>query len=648
MARGTKTAKAASAILFAALLTVPAMTTSDSHAIEGCNTTMTTKIDQYYQGPVFVDAYWTESNMSLSNGSGSSITEREVGPGEGRATLAVVLLNRSTGDISAAVGYLRLPEGFEPAGTSVHPESRTVIGGLSRYVSSNQHAVASHNSVITAKSSFTLYFDVNILDSAAVGTKMTELVVQYYRATDPGLCTSAQIKFPMILSGKTILDVLTDGSYLTPKVPNTVNISIVNKGTADAMGVVAFIVGLGESDTRSQTNEDDSVTLRSAETELINLGENTFSIGTIPAGGGVTISTVIFPSKDAAGKVQNMDVLLSYGNAYGNKQNVVIGTGLVISPNPIDSSLNIVHQNSDNSHILTAEKLAGLDFVITNNNPSTMSNVIISITPQSDALTIVGDSKWSFPLLEQGQQERISTRAIAAKSMIGSPTSFTINGSYIIDGEEKSDSLRLGTFVSGDVNLHVYDLTVNYVGNAPNIVGSILNQGNTAALYTSVDLVSAVSNEDDDAMDGGHAFASETGPALVPSQYVGDVSADSSIPFSIPLGNKDILKPGSNTVTLKIAYADNLKNFHDLMVESQIDFEPRPNPADSRRQASPLDDLTQNPIFLVAIAGAIAVALIAVKKKKSRKGAGSQSKFESDIESLLDQHAKDREESNPK
>jgi len=42
------------------------------------------------------------------------------------------------------------------------------------------------------------------------------------------------------------------------------------------------------------------------------------------------------------------------------------------------------------------------------------------------------------------------------------------------------------------------------------------------------------------------------------------------------------------------------------------------------------------------------VALIAVKKKKSRKGAGSQSKFESDIESLLDQHAKDREESNPK
>lgn len=644
MMRPTNTKKAKALLLatFVVLTAIP-ISTDKSYGQE-CNTVMTTKIDQFYQGPVFVDAYWTESSKSLTNEASANLVEREVGPGEGKATLAVVLMNRNTIDISAATGYLQLPEGIEPAGTSIYPESRTIISASGNRLGFIQPATASYNSVIPAKSSFTLYFDVNIQDTAKIGTTMTQIVVQYYRVNDPGLCTSALIKFPIVLPGKTILDVLTDGNYLVPKTPNTVNISIVNKGTADATGVVAFIVGLGESDTRSQTNADDSVTLRSTETELINLGENTFNIGTIRAGSGVTISTVIFPSKDAAGKVHNMDVLLSYGNAYGDKQNVVIGTGLVIMPNPIDASLNIMHQNSDDSHILVAEKLGNLDFIVTNNNPSKLSDVIISIVPQSTSVTIVGDSKWSFQSLEPGEQRKISTKAMAAKGMIGMPTSFTINGNYVLDGEEKTDSLNLGVFVTGDVKIRVYDLSINYVGNTPNIVGNILNQGNTAALYTSVELLSIESHSEQASMDLGLDSASAQDLSkVISSQYVGDVSADSSIPFSMPIRNQNLLKSGLNTLSLKITYADNLKNFHDVILQSQVDFEPRPNPSDSsrERQNSTLDIL-QNPLVMLAIVGAVAV-LVAVKIRKKKKSPGHHSKFESDIESLLDEHAKEKE-----
>jgi len=615
------------AILSAMLvLTIIVPTASISYGIDDCNTVMTTRIDQYYQGPVFVDAYWTESSSALTSTT-DGMVERQVGPGEGKATLAVVLMNRNTIDISAATGYLQLPEGFKPTGTSVFAETGSIMSANGKKLGLHDPATASYNAIIPAKSSFTLYFDVDILDVAEVGTKITQLVVQYYRVSDPGLCTSALIKFPMVLAGKTILDVTVDDNYLVPNTPNTVNISITNKGTADATGTIAYIVSLGESGTRSQTNDDDSVVLTSSDTDLINLGENIFNVGTIPAGTAVRVSTVIFPSKDAASTVQNMDIQLIYANAYGDRQTITVGSGLVVLPNPVDASVGISYADAGDSHILTAEKLQDLSFIVTNNSPDTISEVVVSIVPQSTSVTVVGDSKWTIPVLESGESRKVAVKAIAAKSMISSPTSFTVNLDYIAKGEERTDSLNLGAFVAGNVKIHAYDLTVNYVGNMPNVVGNILNQGNTAALYTSVELLS-VGN------------ATLNGGRVVPSQYVGDVSADSSIPFSIPIADQKILKPGPNDVTLKITYADDLKNFHEETVSGQVNFEKKPDPSEADRRQGP--DITQMVIPGVVVAAAVAVGIMVLKRK--RRGSSDQSKFESDIESLLDEHEKEKQE----
>lgn len=620
--------------LFATILITSSVQAAQSQTIENCNTTMTTRIDQYYQGPTFVDAYWTESSSALS-ASADTITQREIGPGDGKATLAIVLMNRSPIDISAANGYLELPEGYEPIGTSVMAEPSPIRGGNGKRLGFSSPAVATFDSIIPAKTSFTLYYDLNILDSAQVGTKTAELVVQYYRVSDPGLCTSALLKFPLVLPGKTILDVTTDGNYLTPKVPNTVNITILNKGTADATGVVAAIVGLGDSGTRSQNNDDGSVVLDSSDTEIINLGDKVFSIGTIPAHGAVSVNTVIFPGTESAGTVQNMNVQLMYGNAYGDMQNYIVGTGLVILPNPVDSSVGITYDNTESSHILVAEKLENLNFVVTNNNPSIMSNVVVSLVPQSTSVTIVGDSKWTIPVLEPDETRAISTKVIAAKSLISTPTAFTANLNYVLGDEEKTDTLNLGAFITGDVTISVYDLSVNYVANSPNLVGNILNQGNTAALYTNVQLLTVGQTD---------SHVAEAASKPIPSQYVGDISADSSIPFSIPLGQPDSLKPGLNDVTLQITYADNLKNFHEITWDGQVSFEKRPNPDESERskRSSFMGD-EQTVIIIGAIIGAIAAAVIVMKKRSAKnKTITSNGQFENEIDSLLEAHEKEK------
>ncbi|HSA98738.1 MAG TPA: hypothetical protein VLF17_06635, partial [Candidatus Nitrosotenuis sp.] len=456
----------------------------------------------------------------------------------------------------------------------------------------------------------------------------------------------AMFTVPIVLSGKTILDISSNDDRLTPKVPNPVNITIMNKGTANATGVVASIINLGDSGSTGRSDSSSSVVLQSSQTKLINLGQNTFNIGTIPANSSATISTVIFPSKEAAGTVQNIDIQISYGNAYGNIQTSIMRTGLVVLPNPTGAELGITYDSNEDSHLLTAGSLQDLNFTIANNGQSKMSNVVISIAPQSTSVTVVGDSKWTIPVLEPGEAKKITTKVVAAKSMINTPTSFTLTADYIADEEEKADTLNLGAFVTGDITLQVYDLAVNYVGNTPNIVGSVLNQGNTVAHYTSIQMLPAENTQSESGYfqklgrdsHVGNGTGSE--PILLP-QYIGDISEDSSIPFNIPLASNS-LKPGINPVLLKITYADDLKKFHEVTVKGQVNFDSKPSFADAGRRGDSQFGSMHYSVVLIVVA-AIATSGIAVKKYKKSKNGNSKAagaKNENDMDALLDEYAK--------
>jgi hypothetical protein len=83
----------------------------------------------------------------------------------------VVLVNRNSVDVSAAVGFLKLPTGFEPAGTStIPPEAKTIMTMDRTHIGLRDPAMATHHSIISAQSPFTLYFEINVVDEAIIGT----------------------------------------------------------------------------------------------------------------------------------------------------------------------------------------------------------------------------------------------------------------------------------------------------------------------------------------------------------------------------------------------------------------------------------------------------------------------------------------------
>ena len=624
-----------------------------------CLSSLTTRIDSTYSGPVFLDSYWTD--QAASSTSSTSTLKKEVGPGDGVSSLATVLVNRSAQDIYAVTGYLKLPVGFKPAGISGSQEARALFDPV-KGQGFTDAAEASFNSKIPAGETFTLYFDINATEQAKVGSYGSSLIVKYYNTNESQGCTSALLDVPFLLPGRVILDAVTTTQYLSPQTPNTVEISIENKGSSDATGVVATIASLGDSGSTSNRGSGSSVILSSSSTSLVNLGANTFNIGTIPAFGKTQIKTTVYPNISAGGTVQNVGLLLSYGNAYGYRQSSILSTGLVILPTTVETSLGISYDEENGSQIITAGKVEDLSFTVRNNGKSTLNNLVVSLSPQSDALKILGNSQWTLDSLEPNSKEKLSTTVFAAKTLIGSPTSFVVTADYISNAESRTDSLNLGAFVSGDIRLGVFDLTLNYIGNTPNISGNLLNQGSTTGMFATIEVLPTVTKSANgdkgtiedrpdkfnslQAQASGFDRGNNTASFASSQQYLGDLTADSSIPFSIPIKSNGNISPGIYPVTFKVVYADDLKNSQEIILDGKLSVEPKSQTLDLGGQGSfgngsgNRSGMQLLPLFIivaVAVAGGSAFFIIRKRRSSSRKPSElTKTESDDDIDALLD------------
>jgi hypothetical protein len=115
----------------------------------------------------------------------------------------------------------------------------------------------------------------------------------------------------------------------------------------------------------------------------------------------------------------------------------------------------------------------------------------VSLASQSGSISISGPSKWNLQRLEPGSHQFFPTTVFASKSMIGNPATFDVGVQYIMNGRARNDSFSIGAKVIGEIKVDVSDLGINYIAGTPNLIGNLLNKGNTVALFTTVQLLSA-------------------------------------------------------------------------------------------------------------------------------------------------------------
>lgn len=283
----------------------------------------------------------------------------------------------------------------------------------------------------------------------------------------------------------------------------------------------------------------------------------------------------------------------------------------------------VVLANGERNSQIAAGKIENYTFIVENSGTAPITNVVISMQSPSDSLKILGDSKWTIQRIDEDSHVDLATRVFAANSLIGNPASFDVTVEYSSNGQSSVEAFTLGTYVAGEISISAYDIEVNYIGGAPNIVGSLLNEGNTVALFTTIEITS------------GENLVSD----LPPSQYIGDLEENSPLPFSIPVEVYSNSGAGTYPVSLQIKYKDGLRELHTIDIDSKVQFV-REKPANDSEQDSSM--AMALPIGIgVAIAAAIGISVALKSRKKTALRRTIQAgKQDEDIESVLDSHNK--------
>ncbi len=553
-------------------------------------------IDTNYSGPVFQDAFWTNRTTMLADGS--SLDKVEVGPGDGASVLAVVLVNRGLSQITSITGTMDLPSGFQAA-------------------TGDTQAVAKQNAIIQPGQAFTLFFEVNASNATKVGGYNAQLHVQYSRVLEVGQYRNSDIPIPFRLTGKVVLDAEAVNHEVVPGSANQVTIKISNRGTAPATGVV---VTASTTTTASAAGTASLGPNNGSTPAAVIVGQKAFEVGSIAANGTTEIYPTIYVSNGAGQMPQSINIQVSYSNAYGIRSNTGIQVGLVVLPRALESDISI-SQGARPSAIVTAGKIHPYNFTVSNTSGKPLSNVLVTLTSTSDSIKILGDSKWTIKGMNPNYTKTFTTQVFAPTSMIGASTTFNLSLQYLSDGQTKTDSTSLGAYVDGEISVRAYDIDITYIGDTPNIVGNLLNEGNTKALFTTIQLTNT----------GGLTTS------LPPSQYLGDLEENSPLPFSIPVDISNGTGANTYPISLKVTYKDNLRETHTFDINANIKFQPKQ--LSTKSQNSTIN----NPTFMIGI-GVVVAAILAIiiatiiirRKKKSNLKRTITERKHNDIESLLD------------
>lgn len=574
------------------------------------------------RSPTFLEAYWTNKDNTLPQSQDlDNPLKVEVGPGEGPSTLAVILVNTGRSEISGINGYLQLPPGFQ----SIKGENNVKFQNVS---------VASYNSIVKPGESFPIYFTFNILDTAKVGPYYGSMEIVYSKVLETGQI-STNITVPFRVTGKVILDVIPQKQNLITNSPNNLQILLYNKGSADANGVIATITNISGGTTTIENkvikNNDDGIidnsivhnnsinnnlesnttlsnhsnnttenilTKQTSEKESnftpIDIHATTFNVEKILANSTALITPVIYPDYSTGGTIQNMNLEITYNDAYGNKKIFETSVGLIISPNPPESVLSIdearnvlvidnaIDRNSSNitqhnSLMLRAGIIESANIIVSNNGDEELKDVVFSLDSESDSVKILGDTRWTLSSMPPFSKRDLFTQIFSSEEVISKPISFTLNAEYVSGGKSKKDSLSIGSYIQGQIKIRTYEVALEDIGGILNLVGNLLNEGNTVALFTTMEIINSTewssSNVTENSLQDRKILKQLPLKSLPMPQYLGDLTENSPLPFSIPIDIKLNAEKGEYITSLKITYKDDLRTEHNLILNETVNYE---------------------------------------------------------------------------
>ncbi|MGH9981226.1 MAG: hypothetical protein ACRD6U_06710 [Nitrososphaeraceae archaeon] len=634
----------------------------------------------------------SSSSSSLSPGERNPI-KVEVGPGEGPSTLAVIMVNTGRSEITGITGDLRLPEGFKAISGENNVKSENVsVASYNSIVKPGESfplyftfGVLNDTNVGPYYGSMQITFSKvleigQIVSNLTVPFRIPGKVILDVILQKQNLITNTPNYLPILLYNKGSADAngvvvtITNISGGTTTIgnkdyKNNENSIIDNPmfykksetnnnynnntelGSSSNYSISNNFTNTTKSILTKQTSQKESYS------RPIDIQATTFNVGKILANNTALITPIIYPGYSTGGTIQNMKLKISYNDPYGNQKNLETSVGLIISPNPpesvlsIDEARNILDTGNNNNNnntdrissnnttkkntlMLRAGMIETIKIIVSNNGNEELKNVVFSLKSESDSVELLGDTRWTLNSIEPFSKRELFTQIFSSEEVISKPISLTLDAEYISGGKSKKDSLSIGAYIQGQITIRTYDVSIEEIGGVLNLVGNLLNEGNTVALFTIIEIInnnevsSQVTSNSSQARDLSNQLPLQSLPS---PQYLGDLTENSPLPFSIPIDIKADTENGKYMTNLKINYKDALRMEHNLVLNETVYYKPvvmdQNNPTGNNNSSNILGFTISNfittiiVIFILSILIVIAiiVVILTIKKRKNTK-----------------------------
>jgi len=481
-------------------------------------------------------------------------------PGDKNVPFTVVLSNVGTEDISGIGGLLSLPTGFSGAITS---------SGLIE---------ADNTNTATAGQSFTLTFFVNVDKTVNIHDYSGTIKVTYSRVRENGERT-AFLDFNFKVTGKSVVNLKAENPFLDPASNNDITIQISDAGTAP----------LNDVDVVIQRDQNTGTTTDTNNLQGIVLDQNHWKVGTVQPGSSNTFLIHTFIPQNVAGQTIHAPFTVTYFDGQGNQVTTTRTVDFIVGPT---SSVSIIKLSSP-PYLFTAV-MQNLTLGIENLSPSKISDISISITPNSNNLKILQDNKWFIKEIGPLEKTDLVIPVFADKSIEGQAVNYEVDTQYTKDGATVIEKQNFATYIRGVIDISLHDIGVTDIAGKKMIIGDVLNQGNVKAVFGQV-TVTPLDNT---------IIKKST-------QYIGDIDIDAPVPFNIPV-NSDTVPTGDQKVQVTLTWKDTLLQQHTI---TEIDTVSFGEPQVQSGNGSNINQLQI--IILVAIAAGIGGIVFKVRKKKA-------------------------------
>ena len=513
------------------------------------------------KGIAVVDTFWGNSNDQIS-----------VEPGDNSVKLNVVIQNRDTGPISGIQGKLISNNYFS---SSNGANSMTGFFGAT----------------VPSGSTSSADFLVDVSDSIELGEYNLQLDFSYL--DKDSLLRNEIIDFSVIIDGKSDIELSIKNNVLTSGTENDLILEISNIGTAPAYSI-SLSVSYGTSSSILGTSLDDNT--RKLD-HLLTDEKTSFSFPT-------------YVSPTAQKGLYPISVVVEYRTINGLQKTISQEFGVIVKDWSSPFSINI----PDN--VLQSGRITTPLINLQNTGDDDVTDISIDLqfsTVQSSVLPIFlnsGSNTWKFNKLNSGDSLTLDPEIFASLSAADTSSVVQVHISYIDSHGFPHEEIRtIGFTIRGLIDLTFksveFDREVLPAGFNASIVGNLLNQGNTDAQFLSISI-----------LDGdGLILTTES------SQYIGEVDADSLIPFSLEFTVDEDARDGTSPLILQVVYEDTYGNkflhtsTHEFLIGGSLaDLQPV-----IIDEISTTSAFLSSPIAIIGVGAFVILITIFILRRRSSK-----------------------------